>query len=96
MNNTYINSHLYELDVDLTYVYISTRNKVLINIFSEDCNQKSTILISKNCISTRVKRTDLASNKKSVVGFGRDGQLVGSTPLIKNHKGKYGCQIERL
>mgnify|MGYP000017645835 CR=1 FL=1 len=28
MNNTYINNHLYELNVDLTYVYISLHKEV--------------------------------------------------------------------
>jgi len=28
MNNTYINNHLYELNVDLTYVYISSHKGI--------------------------------------------------------------------
>ena len=56
----------------------------------------STFLVSKNCTSERVEMTTLTSNKKSVTGFRRDGQLISSTPLIKNHKGKYVYKAERL
>lgn len=56
----------------------------------------STFKIVRHSIFHILNRAFLKLNQKSLINFVRNGLLVSQLPLLKNHKGKYGYQDERL